>query len=110
MTNAILEPTTIESPAPAEASTKVAEVAPQPATPDTGMGRINLDRLPKRETARSTSIQSRRQGLLGRSFRMLKDTSFQVGFSLPGKLWCRESQALNAKEKAVLDAAQQGFL
>ena len=110
MTNAILEPTTIESSAPAEASTKVADVAPQPATPDTGIGRTNLDRLPKRETARSTAIQGRRRGLLSRSFHALRDTSFQVGFSLPGKLWYREYPVLNAKDRAVLDAAQQGFL
>lgn len=110
MTNATLEPTTFESSALAEASSKVADVAPGPAVPGPGIGRINLDGLPKREATQSTAIQGRRPGLLSRSFHMLRDASFQVGLSLPGKLWYRESKTLNAKDKAVLDATMQGFL
>lgn len=114
MTNAILEPPTIESSAlaenPIKKVSKLAEVAPRPAARGAGIGRINLDVLPRREITQSTVIQGRKPGLLSRSFHMLRDASFQIGLSHPGKLWYRESQFLNAKEKAVLDAALHGFL
>ena len=41
---------------------------------------------------------------------MLKDASFQLGLSGPGKLWYKESQVLNAKDKAVLNQALHGYL
>ena len=115
MPNAILEPTIIESSALAEASipeapTKAAKAAPLIAAPDTGNGRMNPNGLSKRESTKSIAIQGRRRGPLGRSFRALRDASFQIGLSAPGKRWYRESKDLNAKDKAVLDAAMHGFL
>ncbi len=115
MTNAIVEPTTIEPPAVAEAPTpdtfnEVAEVSTRSAAQGFGIGRINQAGLSQRANTRSAAIQGKKLGLLGRSFHMLRDASFQVGLSLPGKLWYRESRVLNARDKAAMDAAMQGFL
>ena len=110
MTNATLEPTTIESPALSRAATKVADIAPRPATPDTGTGRTGLDGRTQRKITQSTQIQGAKRGLLSRPFYLLKDASFQLGLSGPGKLWYKESQVLNAKDKAVLNQALHGFL
>ena len=110
MTNATLEPTTIESPALSRAATKVADIAPRPAAPDTGTGRMSLNGLPQRKITQLTSIQGENRGLLSRPFYLLKDDSFQLGLSGPGKLWYKESQVLNAKDKAVLNQALHGYL
>ena len=75
-----------------------------------GSGRINPAGWAQREITQSTAIQGEKRGLLNRQFHVLRDTSFQLGLSLPGKLWYRESQNLSAKDKAVLDAAMHGFL
>ena len=110
MTNATLEPTTLPSSAPTEAPTKVADIAPRPAAPDTGTGSINLAGRTQRVITQLTSIQGENRGLLSRPFYLLKDASFQLGLSGPGKLWYKESQVLNAKDKAVLNQALHGFL
>ena len=110
MSNAILEPTTIESPAPSETPTNVTNVATQAAAPGAGIYPTNLDWLPQREITRATSTQGKKLGLFGKSFHMLRDASFQIGLSLPGKLWYRESNVLNAREKATMDAALLGLL
>ena len=110
MTNATLEPTTVESPALNRAPTKVAVMAPRPAAPDTGNGRISLDGRTQRKITQSTPIQGTKRGLLSRPFYLLKDASFQLGLSGPGMLWYKESQVLNAKDKAVLNQALHGFL
>lgn len=109
MTNAFLEPTTIESPVPAETPINVTNVATQAAAPGAGIDPINLDWLPQREITRATSTQGKKLGLFGKSFHMLRDASFQIGLSHPGKLWYRDSPALNAKEKATMDAALLGL-
>ena len=110
MTNATLEPTTLRSSAPTEAPTKVAGMAPRPAAPDAGNGRINLDRRATREITQPTAIQGKKRNLLSRPFYLLKDVSFQLGLSGPGKLWYKESQVLNAKDKAVLNQQLHGYL
>ena len=110
MTNATLEPTTLRPSARTEASTEAAEMAPRPAAPGADIGHINLAGRAQRAITQSTPIQGEKRGLLSRPFYLLRDASFQLGFSLPGKLWYRESQLLNAKDKAVLDAALHGFL
>ena len=110
MTNATLEPATFQSSAPAEAPTDVAEMPRRPAAPDTGIGRLDVDRRAKREITQPTPIQGKKRNLLTRSFYLLKDASFQLGLSGPGKLWYKESQVLNAKDKAVLNQALHGFL
>ena len=110
LTNATLEPTTLQSTVTTEGETKVAEMAPSPAAPGTSIGRISVTDWDQRDNNRSTPIQGKKRGLLNRQFHLLRDTSFQLGLSLPGKLWYRESQNPNAKDKAVLDAAMHGFL
>ena len=108
MTNAILEPTAL-GPATAESLTLV-KLTAAPAQPGVEVDGVISDRLSQPSFTGSTVIQGKKLGLLGRSFHMLKSASFQVGLSLPGEVWHRESQALSDKEKAVWDAAQQGFL
>ena len=110
MTNAILEPKPFESSALTQAPASVAEMTPPPAAPVVGIGRINSDGIPKRAITQSTLIQGKKLGLFGKPFHMLRDASFQIGLSLPGKLWYRESPALDAREKATMDILMQGFL
>jgi len=110
LTNATLEPTTLQSSATTEAPTKVVDVVPLPAAPDTDTRRISLDVRAQRRITQSTPIQGKKRGPLSRPFYLLRDASFQLGLSGPGKLWYKESQDLNAKDKAVLDIALHGFL
>ena len=108
MTNAILEPTTL---APvADKSLTLVESTAAPAQPGVEVDGVISDRLSQPSFTGSTVIQGKKLGRLARSFHMLKIASFQAGLSLPGEVWHRESQALNAKEKAVLGADLQGFL
>ena len=108
MTNAILEPTTL---GPAAAGSLTLEVlTAAPAQPGVEVDRVISDRLSQPFFTGSTVIQGKKLGLLGRSFHMLKSASFQAGLSLPGEVWHRESQALNAREKATMDAALLGLL
>ena len=110
LTNATLEPTTLQSTVTTEGPTNAAEMALRPAAPSASIGRISVADWTQQDNNRSTSIQGEKRGLLNRQFHLLRDTSFQLGLSLPGKLWYRESQNPNAKDKAVLDAAMNGFL
>ena len=110
MTNATLEPTTLQSTVTTKGETNAAEMALQPAAPRAGIGRISVADWTQQDDNQSTAIQGEKRGLLNRQFHLLRDTSFQLGLSLPGKLWYRESQNPNAKDKAVLDAAMHGFL
>ncbi|PKB73328.1 MAG: hypothetical protein BZY75_02500 [SAR202 cluster bacterium Io17-Chloro-G7] len=110
MTNATLDPKTIESLDLTGPSVPSAEATPRAEVADASAGHVKFHRLPKRQATQSSMIPARRPGLLGRSFHMLRDASFQVGLSLPGKLWYKESKDLNAKQRAVMDAEMQGFL
>ena len=110
MTNATLEPTTLQSSATTEAPTKLVEVVPLPAAPDTDTGRISPDGRAQRKITQSTPIQGKKQGPLSRPVYPLRDALFQLGLARPGKRWYRETQILNAKDKAVLDIALHGFL
>ncbi len=110
MTKQTLEPEIIESLDLTQAGIKITEATSGPVVADTSAGHITSHRLPNRQTTQSSEILARRPGLLDRSFHMLRDVSFQVGLSQPGKLWYKESKDLNAKQKAVMDAAMQGFL
>lgn len=89
---------------------KVSEPALQAAAPGAGVGLADPEVAAQEKIAPSVSVPGTKRGLLNKPFGLLKGASFQFGLSLPGKLWYRESQAINAKDKAVLDAALQGFL
>lgn len=110
MTNAILEHTTIESQGHIQNSIDAAALATPAAAPDVTIGRTNPDGLPTREITQSTAKQGQEPGLLGRSINLLRNASFGVGLTLPGKLWYRESPVLNVRDKAAMDTVMRGFL
>ena len=47
---------------------------------------------------------------MGRSINLLRNASFGVRLTLPGKLWYRESPVLNVRDKAAMDTVMRGFL
>lgn len=109
LTNAVLEPTTIE-PITDEPSVIATGVATRAPGPEVAFSRITSDELNVEEITKSPEIHGKKPGLFGRSFQALRAASFQVGLSLPGKFWYRESRNLNAREMSAMDAVMRGFL
>lgn len=54
------------------------------------------------------AAEAERAGLARRLAIRIADLAFQLGISGSGRLWYRHSQAVSAKEKAVLDGQMLG--